>query len=300
MMEWYYEKNGDQNGPVSLEQLQSLLAAGAIQTHNLVWKPGMADWQPYGDVFPTVAPEPQQRAKPLSRHEAPLRTNAQLRARARRRLDGNWGAAALVVFLNQFLRQVPLMLLPGLGIIITWVISGPLSLGCRGYFLGLARRERVTVGTLFDGFSDFGRGLLIFLLVGAIIGVGALAAAIPGGILLLMANPQSVAPEESPLFLLGVLLIVLGVSIVGYYLWLRYALVYFIALDEPDMTAMQVLSESSRMMAGQKNRLLYLSASFIGWHILGFFAFGIGLFWSTAYMTAAYAAFYDDLRGRVR
>ena len=141
---------------------------------------------------------------------------------------------------------------------------------------------------------------MIFLLVGAIIGLGALAAAIPGGILLWVTNPQSVAPEESPLFLLGILLVALGVSIVGYYLWLRYALVYFIAVDEPDMTALQVLSESSRMMVGQKNRLLYLSMSFIGWHILGLFAFGIGLLWSTAYMTAAYAAFYDDLRGRAR
>lgn len=45
MDEWYFTKNGEQDGPVTALQLQALVRAGALDpTSLLVWKEGMAEW----------------------------------------------------------------------------------------------------------------------------------------------------------------------------------------------------------------------------------------------------------------
>ena len=300
-MEWYYERNGEQCGPVSEVELHALLRAGEFASRNLVWKKGMADWVPYSEAFssPPSSPAVTRRAVEPP-HDAGfgnrLPSSRELRAVARERMAGHWGIAALVVFLRQLLQQVTASLLPVIGVIVSWMIAGPLALGCHAFFLGVVRRESVDVSTLFDGFSQFSRALLIFILVGLIIVFGMCLAALPGGLLMLAAGQGAGPVEENPLFIVALLVACIGVVCVGYYLWLRYAMVYFIALDEPEMKPLDVLAASSVMMSGQKRRLLWLSLTFIGWHLLGFCAFVIGLFWSTAYMTAAYAAFYEDLR----
>jgi uncharacterized RDD family membrane protein YckC len=49
-MNWYYVKQGEQAGPVDDPQLEQLRAAGAIQDDTLIWREGMANWQPYSFV----------------------------------------------------------------------------------------------------------------------------------------------------------------------------------------------------------------------------------------------------------
>ncbi|MEM6821215.1 MAG: DUF4339 domain-containing protein [Verrucomicrobiota bacterium] len=51
MSEWYYAKNNQQMGPVEEAELKKLVSEGSIQPADLVWKEGMADWQPYSQVF---------------------------------------------------------------------------------------------------------------------------------------------------------------------------------------------------------------------------------------------------------
>ena len=46
-MSWYYAKEGRQIGPVTEAELQSQVTAGAIRADTLVWREGMAGWQPY-------------------------------------------------------------------------------------------------------------------------------------------------------------------------------------------------------------------------------------------------------------
>ena len=48
--EWYYTLNNQQQGPVTLEALQAMAANGQIQRTDLVWRQGMANWQPAADV----------------------------------------------------------------------------------------------------------------------------------------------------------------------------------------------------------------------------------------------------------
>jgi len=44
MNNWYYSKDGGQQGPVALEQLQQMIQSGEIPSSSLVWKQGMGDW----------------------------------------------------------------------------------------------------------------------------------------------------------------------------------------------------------------------------------------------------------------
>src|SRR5688572_21693837 len=45
-MNWFYALGGQQQGPVDDDQLDSLLAAGTLTAETLVWREGMAGWQP--------------------------------------------------------------------------------------------------------------------------------------------------------------------------------------------------------------------------------------------------------------
>src|SRR5437016_817233 len=49
-MNWYYVDAGQQAGPVDDMQLQELVSSGKVLPETLVWKEGMANWQPYEEV----------------------------------------------------------------------------------------------------------------------------------------------------------------------------------------------------------------------------------------------------------
>lgn len=46
-MNWFYALNGQQAGPVDDAELDRLVQAGTISPTTLIWKNGMAQWQPY-------------------------------------------------------------------------------------------------------------------------------------------------------------------------------------------------------------------------------------------------------------
>ena len=50
-------------------------------------------------------------------------------------------------------------------------------------------------------------------------------------------------------------------------------------------------------MNGNKWRLFCLHLSFIGWFIVGALCCGVGVFWVNAYMKAAEAEFYQEIKG---
>lgn len=49
-MDWYYAEDGQQKGPVNDADFQQLVSMGRIKNTTLVWKSGMSDWKPYGEV----------------------------------------------------------------------------------------------------------------------------------------------------------------------------------------------------------------------------------------------------------
>ncbi len=296
-MEWFYEKNGSQQGPVSEAALQALFEQGELSGNNLVWRDGMGDWATYLSVFPEVATASVPLAVSAQREFSDVSARG-LRREAREALSGNWWSGVLVTFLYQLLQQVA-MAIPLLGLIAPFVITGPMLLGYHAYLQGLIRRESVDVGTLFDGFQRMGQGVGIFFLTFAIIMFASIVAAIPGGFFVgyVMSDSQSNF-EENPLFLVAIFAVIMPAVLVGTYFWLRYSMVYFIANDHPEMGALDAMRRSRAMMNGHKNRLCMLSLTFTGWYILGFLALGVGVLWASIYMFVAFAAFYDDLRHR--
>lgn len=56
-MNWYYSKNGVQLGPIAEEELVAKSRSGEVSATDLIWKEGMTDWRPLGevDVFMGVA-----------------------------------------------------------------------------------------------------------------------------------------------------------------------------------------------------------------------------------------------------
>ena len=49
-MQWYYSKNGMQMGPVSQADLMAKIASGEVAAMDLVWRDGMVDWLPTGQI----------------------------------------------------------------------------------------------------------------------------------------------------------------------------------------------------------------------------------------------------------
>lgn len=51
-MSWYYASGGQQQGPVDDAQFDALVQSGQIKPADLVWREGMANWQPLSTVRP--------------------------------------------------------------------------------------------------------------------------------------------------------------------------------------------------------------------------------------------------------
>lgn len=235
-------------------------------------------------------------SRPGSRGTGGQTPNDGLRMMARDALAGNWGVAVVVTLLFLLLQEIG-GFIPLVGVIVSWLIIGPLSLGQAAVFLGIQRNEATDVGTLFSGFSRFLQGLGLYFITTIIVSAAAMAAAIPGGILIFLAysSRDSGMPEDDPLFIVGLFLAAIPAALVGVYMYLRYALIYYIANDHPELGVMGAIKTSTRMMHGRKSKLFLLGLSFIGWHLLGLMALGVGLLWSLSYMYAGFAAFYDDI-----
>lgn len=294
-MQWYYEKDQTQQGPVEESELRALHDAGVITSSNLVWCRDMGEWATYGSVFSAAESARATPSSPVSGTGGQT-PNSELRAQARRALSGSWGMAALAVFLWQVV-QGAAGLVPLLGPLAQLAIGGAMMVGLYGFFSTLQRTGVADIGVLFQGFSQFWPAMGIYLLTALIVFLVSLLSAGPGIGLLIYLNETAIGPpEEHPLFLVGILLIVVPLILVSTVMMLRYSMVYLIARDQPELGVLGTIGASVTMMKGRKWKLFFLGLSFIGWHLLGFMALFIGLFWSSAYMFAAFAAFYDDLK----
>ena len=148
-----------------------------------------------------------------------------------------------------------------------WAISVALSLmtsilglGFTIYALKVSRLENAGVGTIFDGFAIF----LKFI-----------------GLIIL----------ESVFIILWSMLLIIPGIIASY----RYAMATYIMIDNPDMSILDCIRESKRMMQGRKAELFILHLSFLGWSILSIIPFVS--FWVLPYAAVTEANYYNALLG---
>ncbi len=100
------------------------------------------------------------------------------------------------------------------------------------------------------------------------------------------------------MFLMGLFVVLwsLLLLIPGIIKAFAYAMVPYILVEKPELSANEAINLSMKMMKGHKFDFFWLSLSFIGWGILAVCTLGIGFFWLIPYMYTTYAAFYQDVK----
>ncbi len=144
--------------------------------------------------------------------------------------------------------------------IVLFFIGSAVELGHKQFYINLVNGRDVSVATLFSRFT------IIFKAFGLRVVMSVFV------------------------FLWSLLLVIPGI-IAGY----SYSMAPYLMAENPDMGIMEAISESKRLMKGQKLNLFLLQLSFIGWLFLGALTFGIGMLFVVPYMTAAETAFYLEL-----
>lgn len=70
--QWYIARDGKQHGPLSDVEMKTFVSHNYLRPTDLLWRPGMADWQPAPQVFPAVFQTPM----PNAGQTAPAATQA--------------------------------------------------------------------------------------------------------------------------------------------------------------------------------------------------------------------------------
>jgi len=137
--------------------------------------------------------------------------------------------------------------------------SPSMMVGYSKYNLHLVRGEEAEIGDVFEGFNIFGKALWLMIVECIFISLWSILFTIPG------------------------IIKTFSYSMSQYYL-----------ADHPEMSAMEALNASRRLMDGKKGKLFYIMLSFIGWSILVSCTFGLAGLWVVPYMNATRASFYDN------
>lgn len=183
--------------------------------------------------------------------------NVQLMRDAKASLRGKWGTAALVTLVMGLIIGASAMTIIG-----PLLLIGPFYLGYISFLKSVkAGGEDARFERLFDGFNDFGRGVGALILVAIFVYLWALLLVIPG-------------------------------LIMSY----AYSMTFFIISDEKDISVMDAIRKSRKMMRGYKWKLLGLQIRFIGWLLLCVLTFGILTFWIDPYMEMSTLNFYLDIK----
>ena len=219
-------------------------------------------------------------------------TSSELRAIARKNLEGTWGISVGVALVASILggnmvgvgsnlnyninentvRNLPpvfwTVLLPvvsvaGLLGIVSFIIGGVVELGYAKFLLKQHDKKELQFSDLFSQFDRFGTGF-----------------------------------AQQFLRILYTTLWTLLFIIPGIVKSLSYAMTPFILEDHPEMTASEAIKASMKLMDGHKMDLFILGLSFIGWSLLACLTMGIGYLFLTPYINAAYAAFYRNISGQ--
>lgn len=239
------------------------------------------------------------------------------RSFAREKLTGSWGLSIAVVFMATLLGgvvggaslslEIPQALqmliqgyfpdlflflklysvaLGGLGIA-QFVLGGAVALGNVQYHLDQYDGNPLAFKTLFSKFHQFGAGLCLRLLITLYCVLWGLLPMVVGVVIGLLLDLFSTWYTD---FLW--ILVLIPCLIASY----RYAMSFHLLAEYPEMSASEAIRASTEMMRGRKWELFCLNFSFTGWRILAALTLGIGNLFLGPYISAAYTAFYRQIK----
>jgi uncharacterized membrane protein len=174
------------------------------------------------------------------------------------------------------------------------IFTAPLVTGLNAYFLKTVRNKENPFSLLFAGFDRFGTAWCAYMLFMLIILAWTVPFVVAGVAVHFYVHPDSAV---FPAYTLAALYAITGLLASAFLvlLQMRYSLVLYVVADEAVVRARQAVRRSAELMKGNYWRLALLWLRFIGWQLLCVPTLGIGLIWLMPYMSAATAAFYDDL-----
>lgn len=140
------------------------------------------------------------------------------------------------------------------------LLLAPAQIGLIAFFVNFVKTGEIDRNIIFDYYSQFWKIVGTILLMGFIISIGLVFFIIP-----------------------------------GIYLAFSYALVPYLLAEKKDLTIMETLELSRKMMVGHKFDFFILGLSFIGWAFLIPFTLGILIIWLLPYVTVATAKFCVDI-----
>ena len=194
---------------------------------------------------------------------------SELKQNAKMQLKGNLWLSIAVLVVYQLVSYVPNLLgmlsesafFLGIISIITVALTGVLSIGVCRFFINLTGDSNSQFSDLWYGFKNILKACGVALLVGVIVFLGSLFFVVPGIILAYM-----------------------------------YSQVYYVMAQNPELSVIDVLKESARIMKGHKFELFVLQLSFLGWMILSGLTFGIVGFYVIPYYNATLANYYLSIK----
>lgn len=196
-------------------------------------------------------------------------TRAELKQQAKEQLKGNVGILFLVLVVYvvvciaiSIIGGLLGMVVPPLMYVAVYGLVSPVVIGYYMVYLDTTYGDEPKVATLFRPFKEcWLHSVLVQILVYIFVCLWTLLLVIPG--------------------------LIKSFS---------YSQVYFILAENPDMTALEAITESRRIMDGHKMELFVLNLSFIPWHLLGMVTLGLGYIYVTPYITLTMTNFYHNIK----
>lgn len=181
---------------------------------------------------------------------------------ARNSLSGNWGIA-IATFIIFVILSGSIQVIPFFGQAGYILLAGPFAVGISIFSLNILRQKNAKIENLFDGFKDYGRSFITYLLM-----------------------------------LVYIILWTLLLIIPGIVMALAYSLTFFILADDKTIRPKEAIQKSKQMMYGYKLKLFYLILIFFGLSLLCMLTLGIGFLWLIPFAYITMAAFYEDIKDR--
>ncbi|MBR6308690.1 MAG: DUF975 family protein [Lachnospiraceae bacterium] len=177
-------------------------------------------------------------------------------------------------------------------ILITTIIDlllGVLNFGMFRYFLNLVRGTKdLSPAELFHGVRNCTDKAICLEIVFA---VASLITQIPTIYVLFFTTLNE---RET---LVAAYLIRIFSLVVAFTVNMFFGMCFFVLSDKPELSVMEILAESNRLMKGRRLKYFILFLRVLPGMILGMFAFGIGVLWPMVLYYTALANFYLDAIG---
>lgn len=230
-----------------------------------------------------------------------------LKRNAKQALRGNYGilimASVATAGLGLLGSMLTMALFPGYGItdmILSQVFSVILSLvlsvitaGFSYMILSVARGNGCSMGDLFHFFKSHPDRVIVATIVLAVINV---LATIPVTYYNFTVSVGS-SLEAQMEWLVNYGMLILVTSILNVVLSIPFAMIYFLLADNSEMSGMEAVKASARMMKGKIGKYILVQISFIPLLFLSVFTLYIALLWIMPYMEMTNAMFYRDILG---